>query len=999
MGRKQRLKKQKQKEQTAKLQAQQYTAFYWIIFAGLGILMFYPPYFRGLFFDKEFLPTHIYTAAVFGLWLVYKFVHKKERFIRTPVDYTALALVTAYLISLFAAVNLRFAVGELLKYINYFMVFYLVSDIAKDLKKSKILLNIMLASAVGVAVIGIGAAAGTFTYNGAFVGGRINSTLQYPNTLAAYLTSAFAISMVLLLTAENKWLRHVYTLSNFILFFTFIFTFSRAAWLFFPIFLIILIAGLGKGLKAKAAGYFLLTLVVSLVCIPGFGSAIAKNAGSKAWMWFFTGIGLTALLSILTQNVFDKINISLNRRILIPVCVILLLLLSAGITAALKTEAPLTLSHSADEKPSWKGIYRSIGNIKPDTEYKLTFFVKGENKGEQPYTYNVRVAGINKNGESVYLLNKRENAGPEFEKKEFVFRTREDTQKINIYFYNYYTNTSATFKEANLINTQDSSETKRVILKYKFIPENIIRRAASIKLTDTSAGGRFTFYKDAFKIIKDHPIIGTGGGGWKASYKSYQSHLYWTTEVHSGFLQTWVETGTVGFLALTALWLAVAFSVFRFIKGDSKGEYKTLIWGMFSGALAIGGHSIIDFNLSLGAVSLYLWELFGLITAVVLISEPNTAMTKARTKSSYKAITAVIILLIIIFTGFSLLQGYNYGQKAVKSLKNKDITGAMEAFEKASKYDPLTASFRADLGQIYNVVGRQTGSKELKEKALKELEKAVRLDSYNPELRVKLGGHYLETGKIEQGLDALEKAVELQPYNIKFYEYLSDAYKGVGALYIKNGMKDKAQDLFKRARALLNSIEEANLKTDKKMKITNKVMLNVQKADLLAQNIDDRRYYKKIDDLAFISRFDIDTDQDGLPDLWRKSDSKDGYLEVKINKKPGGGFVRINNKGKGTSYLLTTEDFSLKPQNLYKLKLTARGSVKPASVRIDVLSRTGKTNQLTVKSVPITSEFTEIEETFLTTKDIEPGKQWLRIMFLGNEEGYIDIQSIEIWCQ
>lgn len=869
MGKKQRLKRQKQKEQTAKPQVQQYTAFYWIIFAGLGILMFYPPYFRGLFFDKEFLPTHIYTAAVFGLWLVYKFVHKKERFIRAPVDYAALALVTAYLISLFAAVNLRLAVRELLKYINYFMVFYLAGDIAKGLKKNKILLNIMLASAVGVAVIGIGAAAGTFTYNGAFVGGRINSTLQYPNTLAAYLTSAFAISMALLLTAENKWLRHVYTLSNFILFFTFIFTFSRAAWLFFPVFLIILIAGLGKGIKAKTAGYFLLTLAVSLICIPGFGSAIAKNAGSKAWMWFFTGIGLTALLSILTQNVFDKINISLSRRVLIPVCVILLLLLSA---------APLTL-------------------------------------------------------------------------------------------------------------------------KYKFIPENIIRRVASIKLTATSVEGRFTFYKDAFKIIKDHPIIGTGGGGWQASYKSYQSHLYWTTEVHSGFLQTWVETGTLGFLALTALWLAVAFSVFRFIKGDSKGEYKTLIWGMFSGALAVGGHSIIDFNLSLGAVSLYLWELFGLITAVVLISEPNTAMTKARTKSSYKAVTAVIISLIIIFTGFSLLQGYNYGQKAVKSLQNKDITAAMEAFEKASKYDPLTASFRADLGQIYSVVGRQTGSKELKEKALKELEKSVRLDPYNPELRVKLGGHYLETGKIEQGLNALEKAVELQPYNIKFYEYLSDAYKGVGALYTKNGMKDKAQDLFKRAGALLNSIEEANLKTDKKMKITNKVMLNIQKADRLAQNIDDRRYYKKIDDLAFSSRFDVDTDQDGLPDLWRKSDSKDGYLEVKINKKPGGGFARINNKGKGTSYLLTTEDFSLKPQNLYKLKLTARGSVKPSSIRIDVLSRTGKAEQLAVKSVPITSEFTEIEETFLTTKDIEPGKQWLRIMFLGNEEGYIDIQSIEIWRQ
>jgi len=34
-------------------------------FAAVGILIFYPPYFRGLFFKEEMFATHIITAFVF----------------------------------------------------------------------------------------------------------------------------------------------------------------------------------------------------------------------------------------------------------------------------------------------------------------------------------------------------------------------------------------------------------------------------------------------------------------------------------------------------------------------------------------------------------------------------------------------------------------------------------------------------------------------------------------------------------------------------------------------------------------------------------------------------------------------------------------------------------------------------------------------------------------------------------------------------------------------
>ena len=175
MGRKQKIKEQKKVEESRnisrEIRGRDKGALYYIIYIGLIILLLYPSYFRGMFFDKEFLPTHMYSGALFLLYIIYKTkVLKEQQFFKSPMDYAAIALVGAYFLSIFVAVNIRSAVGEFLKYINYFIAFYMVSDFARTEKDMKIILWTMVISAFGVAFIGIGAAAGTFTYNGAFVG-------------------------------------------------------------------------------------------------------------------------------------------------------------------------------------------------------------------------------------------------------------------------------------------------------------------------------------------------------------------------------------------------------------------------------------------------------------------------------------------------------------------------------------------------------------------------------------------------------------------------------------------------------------------------------------------------------------------------------------------------------------------------------------------------------------------------------------------------------------
>ena len=89
-------------------------------------------------------------------------------------------------------------------------------------------------------------------------------------------------------------------------------------------------------------------------------------------------------------------------------------------------------------------------------------------------------------------------------------------------------------------------------------------------------------------------------GGWKSLYQGYQSRLYWTTEVHSYFLQVWVESGTLGFIALIAVCVILAYEMYKLLTAkEIDTSVRNHIWAAFVGAFAIGVHSLIDFNLSL----------------------------------------------------------------------------------------------------------------------------------------------------------------------------------------------------------------------------------------------------------------------------------------------------------------------------------------------------------------------------------------------------------------
>lgn len=662
MGRKPS-KKQEQKVEKSKnisraIREKDRGFLYYIVYIGLIILLLYPPYFRGMFFDKEFLPTHIYSGILFLLYIIYKIkVLKEYRVFSSPMDYAAVALVVAYFLSIFVAVNIRSAIGELLKYINYFIAFYLVSDFVRSEEDRKAILWTMVISAFGVAFIGIGAAAGTFTYPGAFVGNRINSTLQYPNTLAAYLTAAFMLSTSLWVTAQNRVQKAVLAFINYTLFLCFLFTLSRGAWLLFPAFYLILVVGMPDQYRMKVLGYSFQSFFAAVIASPGFGMAISANEKSKVWLWYIVGAILSIALFYIVEKISQRFAFHIKPKVVLSVFIIVILLGGIGAYTALTTEAALTISHGEDEEESLKTSWYPIQDVKPETEYTLKVSLSAKpGKEEGQWGAGVLINSYDEAGNSVRIVNEYIEEEINEEIREITFTTRPDTVRLNIGFTNRFPNTHATFYTAEIYETNDISSAQRITLAYKYIPEAVSRRLRSISVESSSVTGRFTFYRDALKIIKDYPLLGTGGGGWEAIYRVYQSFEYYTTEVHNFFLELWVETGTVGLLALAAFCMTAFMTVYNTMVSDGDITSKVLTWGTLSALVALLGHSGMDFNLSLGAVALYLWQLFG----VIKFSGTTIKVEQKPTKTAWPAIALVGVSCAFVIFSFLLYQGYTY---------------------------------------------------------------------------------------------------------------------------------------------------------------------------------------------------------------------------------------------------------------------------------------------------------------------------------------------------
>lgn len=771
MGKKNRLKQQPQTLEQPSLRKNPLSL---VVFVGLCILIFYPPYFRAMFFTREQLPTHIFTYILFILWWIVKYQRKDSSFLSTPLDYSVFAFALIYFVTLPIAINTRGAIQEFLKVSNYLLIYWLVSQLIETKKEARIIMNVLLCSALGVAILGLGAAAGTWEVAGGFKDGRIYSTIQYPNSLASYLSGAFFVALGLLQNATPK-LKRLYLASAFILIITIILTYSRGGSLIAPAFAIAYLIFIPRTKRLEAALTIGIVFTLGAIFLPVLGRLYLAERSALAWLTILLGVAIALALQYLFFNHSVKI-----KPVYILGLISALIILTSGVAfthANRILSQPLILAHTEAEADSRKTLEERL-SANPDMEYNLTFDLLATDTGEEPYAWRLTVIGINSDGTRRTLLDQSGKATDGWETREITFETKEDTQRITISLVNHYRRTSMEIRDFT-ISSKDSLK-KLNFAWNRLLPGTLYNRFFGLSIVDINVQTRFRYTRDAWEIVKDHPLLGLGGHGWKSRYFQYQSSNYSSTEVHNHFMQVFVETGIIGFLLFLAIWLTFLYTAYR-LYTDGDEERKILSVAISTAVLAIVAHSLYDFNLSLGAIGIFLWALMG-------VARGLSPKTKEINNSyvSLKTSLAIGLATILLMFVFSLRVGLTNMNAGNRQLHTNQISAAVASLEKAVKFDRYDPENRVMLADGYVALARQNNNGTLISQADEQYNKALSLDRFHPRYHHLYGTFLVRIGNFEEGLASLAHAISLQPYLDRHYNIYARASLNIALFLLEN---------------------------------------------------------------------------------------------------------------------------------------------------------------------------------------------------------------------
>ncbi|MFT9495700.1 O-antigen ligase family protein [Anaerosolibacter sp.] len=657
------------------------------IFYALLLLLWYPPFFRGLFFQKELVPTHIITAIVF---FIYYMINRKEESLKkfTWTEAGLFLLILTYGISTSMAVSKNLSIQETLKYMNYFLICVMARGLVNNKKRVDMALITLVIGGGIVMMIGIGAALESIDYNGAFVGGMMNSTFQYHNTFGIYCLAMLFLSYVLGCDMKDK-SRYAMSGLSFMFFFGFIFSYSRGAWVLLPVTGLLYYILAPVKYKRSFITYLLGNLIGLAVVMKGFSNVLQATDKSAGWLWVIAGLLVSVAVEVLLERVLDKINLKEKiYAVLVPILAVFI-----PIVAVL-------------------------------------------------------------------------------------------------------------FREPVI----------------KLLPATLAERLESISLGTETVTERTVFYTDAFKIIKNYPIFGTGGGGWNALYKMYQSYAYNSTQAHSYFMQVWVETGAVGILILSGTLLVYLYQAYKIYRNCEDKDIKARHVAIAAAVLSILLHSIIDFDLSLSAVSIILWGLIGIQYGLGMDQSVVRVIKREQTK--YLAVSATCVLFVVSLVSYIAMDAAGQGLRLARSNKIEEAQGH---FKTAVLFNPWSPTYLADYANITNAIGQSNKDASLIQESLEAMDEAVSIGKYEYVLVANSPAFYLKNGQRDKAIEAIAILEKHHPLNSDTYEVKTEALLVIADSYLKQNEGDQAKLLLNEVIEVENKINALNQKIKDTVEINNMV--------------------------------------------------------------------------------------------------------------------------------------------------------------------------------
>lgn len=359
------------------------------------------------------------------------------------------------------------------------------------------------------------------------------------------------------------------------------------------------------------------------------------------------------------------------------------------------------------------------------------------------------------------------------------------------------------------------------------LAEDVFVRAERISAAERSFTERMVMNRDALRIVRDYPLTGAGGGGWNAVYHQYQSHPYWSTEVHNYFFQTWVEAGTIGFLAVLILWGFFIFLLVRFLRYGTQYGVWVSTWAAAVAVLGLGLHSFFDFNLSMAAMGFLLFAYMGLVRGGAELAlnpegegsprggrrrkkekEPEKVPVVSARRLVVTALLGTLAAAALVLPASSLYAAGKLGAEGARALYRQDLDTAAALLQEAARRDPFTATYPGDLAQIYAVQALAEDDAVKHYRALGYARRAAALEPYGIRIRSSNLNVYHLLREPKLVVQEAEALVLANPLYLPHYEILGRAYIGAVRYSTERGELDAAREYVGKALALPARVEQ-----------------------------------------------------------------------------------------------------------------------------------------------------------------------------------------------
>jgi len=429
-------------------------------------------------------------------------------------------------------------------------------------------------------------------------------------------------------------------------------------------------------------------------------------------------------------------------------------------------------------------------------------------------------------------------------------------------------------------------------------------------------------------------------------------------------LQLGIETGVLGLTVLLLLFLSIVYTLIKGYrrKAEINRSEAILQAALVAAITAMVIHSFIDFDFSLPAVFLLLWEFIALFNARCRLMQwakslkpedggrkEQKAGSRNRSASGIHPVIGLMVVVAIMVVPVMLTVAKSYGNSGSKAVQARKMDAAAECFRKAAAWDPFSAEYKINHANI--LLRKKKVSQQDFYEANRQIKAAEALARYDVRLIPEIGSYYLSTGDIEKGLEFFDRAIELRPFRPEEWQNKVSAYFEVAMSYFEKKDNKTAMEYVDKTLAIVDeakSVNERNL---------NPFVFNPSTSEMLER----LKYIKdnaekggkiNIDEVVFYGMPELDINSDGTPDQWTLS--APDQVKLSVNDRN----ITVENTLVNKSPYIQSRQLELEPGKKYSIRLELTEDYKPGSIYFMVTGVMSKAENLARTGNVYTAEIT-----------------------------------------